>query len=116
MCVREKEVDRVYGPVPDPYRSPIAVARTLGIPNALPFHEGRAVFAGLKGILSAVGETPLVELERLIPGFSSRVYAKTEWFNPGGSIKDRSALSMLLDRIRSASWCPEAPRSSSRAR
>lgn len=64
------------------------------------------MFAGLKGILSAVGGTPLVELERLIPGFSSRVYAKTEWFNPGGSIKDRSALSMLLDRIRSGQLVP----------
>ncbi|WP_328718517.1 2,3-diaminopropionate biosynthesis protein SbnA [Streptomyces sp. NBC_00247] len=53
-----------------------------------------------------MGETPLVELERLIPGFSSRVYAKTEWFNPGGSIKDRSALSMLLDRIRSGQLVP----------
>ncbi|MGW8882091.1 pyridoxal-phosphate dependent enzyme, partial [Streptomyces mirabilis] len=46
---------------------------------------------GLKGILSTVGGTPLVELERLMPGFTSRVFAKVERFNPGGSVKDRSA-------------------------
>ncbi|TWG06827.1 cysteine synthase A [Streptomyces brevispora] len=62
--------------------------------------------AGLKGILSTVGRTPLIELERLVPGFSSRVYAKVERFNPGGSIKDRSALSMLLGRIRSGQLVP----------
>ncbi|MEV7287853.1 2,3-diaminopropionate biosynthesis protein SbnA [Streptomyces sp. NPDC093252] len=53
------------------------------------------------GILSTVGNTPLVELERLIPHFSSRVFGKIERFNPGGSIKDRSALGMLLGAIES---------------
>ncbi|WP_345044772.1 2,3-diaminopropionate biosynthesis protein SbnA [Streptomyces sannanensis] len=50
--------------------------------------------------------TPLIELERLVPGFSSRVYAKAERFNPGGSIKDRSALNMLLGRIRAGELVP----------
>lgn len=62
--------------------------------------------AGLKGILSTVGGTPLIELERLIPGFPSRVFAKVERFNPGGSIKDRSALGMLLARIRDGKLVP----------
>jgi N-(2-amino-2-carboxyethyl)-L-glutamate synthase len=61
---------------------------------------------GLKGILSTVGNTPLVELERLFPTVPGRVFAKLERFNPGGSIKDRSALSMLLDRIRSGDLVP----------
>lgn len=53
------------------------------------------------GILSTVGNTPLVELERLLPGFEARVFAKIERFNPGGSIKDRSGLSMLSSAIES---------------
>ncbi|MEY9875816.1 2,3-diaminopropionate biosynthesis protein SbnA [Streptacidiphilus sp. MAP12-33] len=61
---------------------------------------------GLKGVLSTVGETPLVELERLLPGFPFRIFAKLERFNPGGSIKDRSALSMLIGRIRSGELVP----------
>lgn len=62
--------------------------------------------AGLKGILSTVGGTPLVELERLIPGFPSRLFAKIERFNPGGSIKDRSALGMLMAQIHNGQLVP----------
>ncbi|MFB6813986.1 2,3-diaminopropionate biosynthesis protein SbnA [Streptomyces sp. NPDC056347] len=61
---------------------------------------------GLKGILSTVGGTPLVELERLMPGFTSRVFAKVERFNPGGSVKDRSALNMVTAKIRSGELVP----------
>jgi 2,3-diaminopropionate biosynthesis protein SbnA len=38
-------------------------------------------------------------LEKLLPGFSGRVFAKMERFNPGGSIKDRTALNMLREKI-----------------
>ncbi|AZS85890.1 2,3-diaminopropionate biosynthesis protein SbnA [Streptomyces griseoviridis] len=68
--------------------------------------EGRAVSTGLKGILSTVGNTPLIELDRLISGFSSHVFAKVERFNPGGSIKDRSALGMLMARLRDGQLVP----------
>ncbi|NUP31476.1 MAG: 2,3-diaminopropionate biosynthesis protein SbnA [Streptomycetaceae bacterium] len=61
---------------------------------------------GLTGILSAVGSTPLIELERLLPGFDGRLFAKMERFNPGGSIKDRPAVSMLMDEIRSGRLVP----------
>jgi len=53
----------------------------------------------LKGILSAIGDTPLVEMGCLVPGFDFRLFAKMERFNPGGSVKDRSALAMLQARI-----------------
>ncbi|MEU0677658.1 2,3-diaminopropionate biosynthesis protein SbnA [Streptomyces sp. NPDC006172] len=56
--------------------------------------------------MSTVGNTPLVELKRLLPGFRSRVFAKIERFNPGGSIKDRSALSMLSSAIESGELVP----------
>ncbi len=59
-----------------------------------------------KGILSTIGNSPLVELEKIMPGFPSRVFAKMERFNPGGSIKDRSAASMLLAKIRGGELTP----------
>ncbi|GGN50276.1 2,3-diaminopropionate biosynthesis protein SbnA [Streptomyces albiflavescens] len=60
----------------------------------------------LDGILDAIGDTHLVELGGLLPRFPSRVLAKLEGFNPGGSVKDRSALSMLLGRIRGGELIP----------
>uniref|UniRef100_A0AAU3GXL0 N-(2-amino-2-carboxyethyl)-L-glutamate synthase n=1 Tax=Streptomyces sp. NBC_01401 TaxID=2903854 RepID=A0AAU3GXL0_9ACTN len=60
----------------------------------------------LHGILDGVGNTHLVELGGLLPRFGSRVFAKLEAFNPGGSVKDRSALSMLLGRIRNGELVP----------
>jgi len=48
------------------------------------------------GITKQVGNTPLLRVrlfERELPGLE--VYAKAEWFNPGGSVKDRPALSMI---------------------
>lgn len=52
------------------------------------------------GILSAIGRTPLVRLERLFPDHPARFWAKLEMLNPGGSMKDRPALKMLLDALR----------------
>ncbi|QDQ10236.1 2,3-diaminopropionate biosynthesis protein SbnA [Streptomyces spectabilis] len=57
-------------------------------------------------ILDAVGGTPLVELGGLLPSLGSRVFAKLESANPGGSVKDRSALSMLLGKIRAGELLP----------
>ncbi|HET7420079.1 MAG TPA: cysteine synthase family protein [Candidatus Dormibacteraeota bacterium] len=53
------------------------------------------------GITRLIGHTPLVRVrlfEREFPGLE--VYAKAEWFNPGGSVKDRAALSMIEDGER----------------
>ncbi|MGW7426638.1 2,3-diaminopropionate biosynthesis protein SbnA [Streptomyces sp. NPDC054813] len=60
----------------------------------------------LRGITEAIGGTPLVALDGLVPGCRSRVFAKLEWFNPGGSIKDRTALEMLSTRISSGEVDP----------
>lgn len=46
-------------------------------------------------ILDAIGDTPLVEVTRLNPNPAVRIFAKLEYVNPGGSIKDRAALSMI---------------------
>ena len=47
-------------------------------------------------ILDTVGNTPVVRLQRLAPA-GVRLYAKVEAFNPGGSVKDRLALAIILD-------------------
>jgi cystathionine beta-synthase (O-acetyl-L-serine) len=44
----------------------------------------------------SIGGTPLVELARFSRG-TARIFAKLEWFNPGGSVKDRIARAMILD-------------------
>ena len=45
--------------------------------------------------LSLIGSTPLVRITRLVPPGSAEVWAKLEGMNPGGSVKDRVALSMI---------------------
>lgn len=51
------------------------------------------------GILSTIGNTPLVRLSRLFAESPFRFFAKLEAFNPGGSIKDRAAYSILKDAL-----------------
>ncbi|GAA1227054.1 2,3-diaminopropionate biosynthesis protein SbnA [Kitasatospora nipponensis] len=58
------------------------------------------------GVLSAIGSTPLVELTRIFPDSAFRTFAKLESHNPGGSVKDRSALGMLLERIQCGELIP----------
>lgn len=50
-----------------------------------------------KSILDFIGMTPMVKLSRLSPENGATIAAKVEAFNPGGSIKDRIALSMIKD-------------------
>ena len=50
-------------------------------------------------VLSSIGNTPLIRLNRLTEGMGSEVYVKVEGKNPAGSIKDRAALSMIEDAV-----------------
>jgi S-sulfo-L-cysteine synthase (O-acetyl-L-serine-dependent) len=57
---------------------------------------------GVPGITKLVGNTPLIRVRLFERDFPSlEVYAKAEWFNPGGSVKDRAALAMIEDGERS---------------
>ena len=47
-------------------------------------------------ITQLVGHTPMLQLGRVVPSSSAAVFAKLEFLNPGGSIKDRAALGMIL--------------------
>ena len=58
-------------------------------------------------VLNLVGNTPLIRLPRLerdVPG--AEIYAKAEWMNPGGSVKDRPARRMLLEGLTSGALAP----------
>jgi cystathionine beta-synthase len=46
-------------------------------------------------LITLIGNTPLVRLNRISAGFPTSIVAKVEYFNPGGSVKDRAALSMI---------------------
>ncbi|MDP2864001.1 MAG: cysteine--tRNA ligase [Desulfobacterales bacterium] len=52
-------------------------------------------------ILDTIGNTPLVEIKKLNPNPKVRILAKLEYFNPGGSIKDRAALFMIEEGEKS---------------
>lgn len=52
-------------------------------------------------ILHSIGKTPLVHLQRLGRGLPCPIYAKVEYFNPGGSIKDRIAVNIIEQAERS---------------
>lgn len=47
--------------------------------------------------MQLVGNTPMVHLSRMSPAGGAAIFAKLEFLNPGGSIKDRAALGMILD-------------------
>src|ERR1700731_974978 len=60
-----------------------------------------------RNVLDCIGNTPLLRLERLGPNYPNvEFYGKAEWFNPGGSVKDRPALEMIRDAERSGKLKP----------
>jgi len=62
-----------------------------------------------ESVVDLIGNTPLIRLvkipENLNP--SVEIYAKAEWFNPGGSVKDRPALRMIQEGIREGALTPD---------
>ncbi|HUZ96597.1 MAG TPA: cysteine synthase family protein [Edaphobacter sp.] len=54
----------------------------------------------VESILDLVGQTPMVRMGRLSPAGGAEIWAKLEYLNPGGSIKDRAALGIVLDAER----------------
>ena len=59
----------------------------------------------MHSVLGGIGNTPLVELKRVIPPGSARVVVKLEWANPTGSMKDRMALA-AIDRAEADGRLP----------
>ncbi len=69
--------------------------------NATPYNRavsGRERDARAIQVLESIGNTPLIEIPCISREVAPvRVLGKAEWFNPGGSVKDRPALNMVLD-------------------
>ena len=61
-----------------------------------------------ESIIDLVGHTPLLHLARFAPPPLADIYAKLEWFSPGGSVKDRAALGMILSAERTGKLKPGA--------
>src|ERR1700689_3904846 len=94
------------GSAPHPWSSQVAG-------DALPKGElpkGQAVLAG-------IGNTPLLPLDSLVqhlplvqvadgPSASVQLLGKAEWYNPGGSVKDRAAASIVAEALRSGKLAP----------
>lgn len=57
----------------------------------------------VESVLDLIGETPLLQIRKITRGLSPavRIFAKLEGFNPGGSVKDRPALKMIQEGIKS---------------
>src|SRR5689334_2423825 len=77
----------------------------LAVPTLPPAQEGAS------SILERIGNTPLLRLARLPAAYGIapevEILAKAEWFNPGGSVKDRAAWSMIRDGIERGLLTPE---------
>jgi len=68
--------------------------------NALPIP--RLARTEAEPLLATIGNTPLLRLEKIQSEFPGiEIFGKAEYFNPGGSVKDRAALNMVLDGERS---------------
>src|SRR5690606_26989189 len=73
--------------------APRRVTLQAGVTTAPPPREPSMIH---DNILETIGRTPVVRLHRLAPA-GVQLYAKVEAFNPGGSVKDRLALAIILD-------------------
>ena len=63
----------------------------------MPDHVKR-VYEGMLEMLSGEeNPTPIVRLNRVVPQTQAKIYAKLEWYNPFGSVKDRVAHNLLRD-------------------
>ena len=62
----------------------------------------------VESVLDLIGNTPLLEIRKITAGVSSgvRIFAKLEGFNPGGSVKDRPALRMVQEGLRTGKLHP----------
>ncbi|MDR7508610.1 MAG: cysteine synthase family protein [Armatimonadota bacterium] len=74
-----------------------------------PLPSARPAIASATTLLDAIGHTPLLRLIRLTRDLppSVEVYVKAEWFNPGGSVKDRPVRQIILDAERDGRLTPD---------
>jgi len=82
----------------------LGLAQRHQIGAALSFETGQR--AG-QSLLERIGNTPLIRIERIASHLPNvEIAAKAEWFNPGGSVKDRPALGMIRAGLKSGQLRP----------
>src|ERR1700692_5056648 len=62
--------------------------------------QGRTIMQTRDGIIEAIGNTPLIKLERVSAATGCTILGKAEFMNPGQSVKDRAALFILEDAVK----------------
>ncbi len=68
---------------------------------SVPAVQNSQLSRGPKDLLSLIGHTPLLRLQKVAAAFPKvEFYAKAEWANPGGSVKDRPAMNIILEAER----------------
>lgn len=73
----------------------------------LPYNRGMRTYPDVRDtILDTIGHTPLVRLHKVTRGVAPDVLAKVEYFNPGGSVKDRIGVSIIEAAERSGQLKP----------
>ena len=72
-----------------------------------PVRQGQG--SGMQGMLAAVGNTPVVRLEKLVDDDCAGVWVKLEAANPTGSYKDRMAVAMILEAEKAGRLAPGQP-------
>ena len=83
----------------------------MGTAGPISIHDEPAASVAVvrrgRSLLEQIGNTPLLRLDRIATAFPTvELYAKAEWFNPGGSVKDRAALNMIREGERSGALRP----------
>src|ERR1700688_3680329 len=82
------------------------VHRSMSLPRSVLLTEPKSAQLGA-GVVERIGNTPLLRLERVGGPYPAvGFYAKAEWLNPGGSVKDRAALNMIREGERSGALRP----------
>ena len=81
------------------------MSTTLPIPRPSAIGRRPSVIAHRPAVLDLIGNTPLARLEALESN-GSRIYAKLEWQNPAGSVKDRAAARMIAEGEHSGALRP----------
>src|SRR6187397_794084 len=96
-CGRELAIDNRHSVI---NLTPLSARATIH-PDQIRFESetpfGLMALGTAESIIDLIGHTPLLHLARFAPPPLADIYAKIEWLNPGGSVKDRAALGMILD-------------------